>query len=292
MRIIVLGSPTSWYLADLRRAACDDESIECREFGELRAVVGADRDMVAAGGLDLATIDAVLVRSMPPGSLEQVVVRMDLLGRLATAGVSVINPPRALEVAIDKYLATSRLREAGLAVPRTVVCESVEAAMAAFEDLGGDVVLKPLFGSEGRGIARLQDPAIAERTFRVLSQLRSVLYLQEFVPHQGHDLRVFVCGERMLAMRRRNPEDWRTNVSRGATAEKLALTDEVAGLARRAAAAVGAAVAGVDLLPARDGRLFALEVNAVPGWKALAAVHQVDVARMVLDYLHQSTRGC
>ncbi len=108
---------------------------------------------------------------MPPGSLEQVVFRMDALGRLEAAGATVINPPRAIECAVDKYLTTARLAAAGLLVPRTVACQTVEDAMAAFELLGGDVVIKPLFGSEGRGITRLQDEALAERAFRLLVQL-------------------------------------------------------------------------------------------------------------------------
>jgi glutathione synthase/RimK-type ligase-like ATP-grasp enzyme len=86
-------------------------------------------------------------------------------------------------------------------------------------------------------------------------------------------------------MRRRNPLDWRTNVSRGATPEPAELTAELAELAYCAAAAVDAPVAGVDLLPGRDGRLYAIEVNAVPGWQALSRTLGVDIARAVLDYL-------
>jgi RimK family alpha-L-glutamate ligase len=199
--------------------------------------------------------------------------------------VTVINPPKAIEAAVDKYLATARLAAAGLRVPRTIVCQTPEAAMAAFETLGGHVVVKPLFGSEGRGIARLQDEALAGRAFRMLAQLGGVLYVQEFIPHEGYDLRVLVIGERMFAMRRRSETDWRTNVSRGAIAEPVELTAEMATLARQAAEAIGAPVAGVDLLPVRDGMLYAIEVNAVPGWKALAATLDVDIARIVLDYV-------
>jgi ribosomal protein S6--L-glutamate ligase len=96
---------------------------------------------------------------------------------------------------------------------------------------------------------------------------------------------LLVIGDEVLGMRRVNPDDWRTNISRGARAEPLEVTLELAALARRAAAAVGASVAGVDLLPARDGRLYALEVNAVPGWRALAGVSGVDVAQRVLNYI-------
>ncbi|HEU5431353.1 MAG TPA: ATP-grasp domain-containing protein, partial [Thermomicrobiales bacterium] len=151
--------------------------------------------------------------------------------------------------------------------------------------LGGDVVLKPLFGAEGRGITRLVDEALALRAFKMLEQLGAVVYLQEFIEHEGADLRLLVIGERVLGMRRRNPLDWRTNISRGAQAEPFEPDAELIELARRAAAAVGAPLAGVDLLPGRDGKLYAIEVNAVPGWKALARALDVDVAKLVLEYV-------
>src|SRR3569833_1781666 len=142
------------------------------------------------------------------------------------------------------------LLSAGLRVPRTIICQTADEALRAFELLGGDVVVKPLFGSEGRGIARIVDAAIALRTFRLLEQLGAVLYLQEFIEHEGCDLRLLVLGDRVLGMRRSNPLDWRTNISRGARAEPLDVTPELTEIAHRAASAVGAPLAGVDLLPA------------------------------------------
>ncbi len=166
-----------------------------------------------------------------------------------------------------------------------MVCQTVDAALEAFERLGADVVVKPLFGGEGRGIARLVDLAIAQRTFSLLIGLGAVLYLQEFVHHQGFDVRVLLVGKKAFGMRRINALDWRTNISRGATAEPLELTDELVELARRSAAAVGALIAGVDLLLAPDGHWRVIEVNAVPGWQALSRTLAVDIAAVVLDYL-------
>ena len=226
------------------------------------------RSRFSARGAELSSFDAVLVRTMPPGSLEQVVFRMDALGRLEAAGTPVINPPRAIECAVDKFLTTARLAEAGLPVPKTIVCQTVEQGLEAFTALSRDVVIKPLFGSEGRGIARLNDEAIAERALTLLGQLGGVLYLQEFIPHDGWDVRVFIVGKHVLAMRRTNTLDWRTNVSRGATAAAVELREEWVDLARRSAEVVGASVAGVDLLPGRDGKTYVIEVNAVPGWQA------------------------
>jgi ribosomal protein S6--L-glutamate ligase len=285
MHIAILCSATSWYLKDLQRAAAGRHQLTPIVFRDLSADLLPDGPRFSAGGLDLAAVDAVLVRTMPPASLEQVVMRMDVLSRLEAAGQIVINSSRAIEAAVDKYLASAKLQAAGLLTPQTVVCQSVEAAMEAFERLGGDVVVKPLFGGEGRGIARLNDEAIAQRTFSLLTGLGAVLYVQRFIPHDGYDVRVLVVGDRMWAMRRRNPLDWRTNVSRGAIAEPAELLPEWADNARRAADAIGASVAGVDLLPDRDGRLYAIEVNAVPGWQALSRVLDVDVARHVLEFV-------
>lgn len=284
MHIAILCSPDSWYLSDLRRAAGADHQLSPILFRDLSAELTDSGPRFRAGRLELEKVDAVLVRTMPPASLEQVVMRMDMLARLEASGKVVLNPARAIEAAVDKYLTSAKLHAAGLATPRTVVCQTPSAAMEAFEQLGGDVVVKPLFGGEGRGIARLNDAAIAQRSFSLLVGLGAVLYVQQFVPHDGYDLRVLIVGEQMWAMRRRNELDWRTNVSRGAIAESVELQPEWAEMARRAAQVIGAPIAGVDLLPGRDGRVYAIEVNAVPGWQALSRVLQVDVAHCVLDY--------
>jgi ribosomal protein S6--L-glutamate ligase len=285
MHLAVLGSSESWYLADLRRAAEGKHRVSVVSFGQLASRLDGAVCTASSGAFDLREADCVLVRSMPPGSLEQVVFRMDLLGRVEAQGTLVVNPPRGLEAAIDKYLTSAKLQAAGLTVPRTLVCQTVDDAMAGFEALGGDVVVKPLFGSEGRGILRVSDEALAVRTFKALAQLQAVQYLQEFIPHHGYDLRLLVLGDRVLAMKRINEQDWRTNVARGARTEPFQPTDEMLRAARLAAIGVGTPMAGVDLLPGRDGRLYALEVNAVPGWKALAATLRIDVAALVLDYL-------
>ncbi len=197
----------------------------------------------------------------------------------------VINPPRAIEAAVDKYLASAKLQTAGLETPRTWVCQSLADSLEAFHDLGGDVVVKPLFGGEGRGICRVNDESVAWRVFSTLAQLRCVVYLQEYIPHHGFDIRLLVLGDRVFAMRRVNPDDWRTNVSRGARTEALVPDQGLIETARRAAAAIGAPFAGVDVLPDRNGRQFVLEVNGVPGWKALAATLQLDVAALLLEYV-------
>lgn len=289
-KFAVLAAPDSWYAADLARAAAGRYAIIPLPFSQLSATIG-DEDQVSTAEHRLNDFDAIIVRTMPPGSLEQVIFRMDALGQLAAAGKLIVNPPRALEAAVDKYLALAKLRAAGLKTPLTWVGQLAEDAQTAWERLGRDVVVKPLFGSEGRGILRVSDPDLAHRAFTTLERLGAVIYLQQFVPHHGHDLRLFVLGNRVYGMKRSNGSDWRTNVSRGATTEELAVTDELRELALRASAAVGTMIAGVDLVPAEDGQLYAIEVNAVPGWKALSRTLKVDIAHEVLDFVYKSHKS-
>jgi ribosomal protein S6--L-glutamate ligase len=247
---------------------------------------------VAAHWDTLADFDGVLVRTMPAGSLEQVVFRMDILHRHVAAGLAVLNPPPALETCIDKYLASARLEAAGLPVVPTIVTQGAEAALDAFRRLGGDVVVKPLFGSEGRGMIRVSDPDIAWRTFHALEQMNAILYLQQFIAHAGWDVRALVVGERVVAaMRRHSHDGWRTNVAQGGRAEPMEVSPATNDLALRAARAVGAPVAGVDLLPGGNGNWYVLEVNAVPGWRALGSVSGVDVAVEVMKFLASQCAG-
>ena len=285
MRIGFVGSASNWYLGDLRRAARDWHEITAIPFSQLSSTIDEDSLGVASGATNLSDFDALLVRSMPPGSLEQVVFRMDALGQWEAQGNLVINSARSLEVAIDKYLSLAKLRQAELCVPKTVVCQTVDEAMRAFAMLGGDVVIKPIFGGEGRGITRVSDEALAVRAFSMLAQNAAVSYLQKYIEHEGCDYRLLVLGDKVLGMIRRNRADWRTNVSRGATTAPLQLTDELREIARRAVHTIGADFAAVDLLPARNGRLYALEVNAVPGWRALSRTLETDVAKMVLEFI-------
>lgn len=313
MKIGILASEGSWYFRDLERAALAcGHTCPRLDFGRLvsrvrtadSAIYQAATAPDSTGTSDLMAIaagrggpdstshlefDVIIVRTMPPGSLEQVVYRMDVLGRIESAGIRVVNSPKSLECAVDKYLTTARLQSAGLPVPDTIVCEHEDDAAAAFEALGRDVVVKPLFGAEGRGIVRVSDPDLAHRTFRTLMRLDSVLYVQKFVEHEGFDVRVLVLNGRVVgAIRRRSPHDFRTNVSRSAVAELHAPTDQEVEFALRATAATGAFVAGIDLLYDRAGNCYVIEVNAVPGWQAFTRTTGIDVAGRLIDQLQSS----
>ena len=297
MRIAILANSGSWYAEDLSRAirGAGHESIVL-DFRTLYADVGATSifDACEHNGVThrLCGIDAVIVRTMPAGSLEQVVFRMDVLARIAEQGVVVVNEPRAIECAVDKYLTTAKLAAAGLPIPRTVCCETVTQAMTAFDSLHQDVVLKPLFGAEGRGIVRLTDTDTAFRVFKSIHMTGAVIYLQQFVQHEGFDTRVLVLGGEVVAsMRRTNELDFRTNVSQQGRAERYAPNESEIQLATSAACAIGTHIAGVDILCDQAGRRFVLEVNAVPGWKALRRVTDVDVAAVLVKSIEQEVRN-
>ena len=293
-RVVALVSGLGWHVQDLARAAgIVGLRFDPVPFPRLVGRVGSPAVRIEAGGINLTSVDGVLVRMMPPGSLEQVIFRMDALHRLEAQGVPVLNPPRAVEAAVDKYLALAMLEAGGLPVPETWVGESAAEAQEAFETLGGDVVVKPLFGSEGRGLVRVSDRELASRTFRTLERLGCVLYVQRHVANPGHDVRVFVLDGIVLGAIRRfaRPGEWRTNVAVGGRAERLDVEPDVERLAIRSARAVGATMAGVDLIPDRiDGGWVVLEVNAVPGWKALADRTGVDVAAAILAHLRDRGR--
>jgi RimK family alpha-L-glutamate ligase len=226
--------------------------------------------------------DVVLARIIPNGSLEQIIYRVDALHWLEDVGVRVINSPRAIERTVDKFYTSALLERAGLATPETVVCERLDDAMAAFRHLR-DVIVKPLFGSMGLGLVRVNDEDVAWRVLRAIEQIRGVFYLQRYIDHDGRDIRAFVIGDRVFGAIERSSPTWRTNVSRGGAARPARLSRHTIDMALTAARAVGAEYAGVDLLPGKDGRTYALEVNGIPGWRGLQDATGLDVAGGIAD---------
>lgn len=284
MKIGILAASAGWHVDRLRRA------LEKRGAEVVRASVEAlvarvgSTPLLSSGPEELDRLDGLLVRVIPRGSLDQMIFRVDALHRLSRTGVRVFNTPGAIERTVNKYYTSSLLSEAGLPTPPTVVAERREDAMEAFREFG-DVVLKPLFGSNGRGMVRIRDEEVAHRVFRALERERAVYYLQRTVPHDGRDVRAFVVGGRVVAAGERRAEGWRTNVARGGSMHASTLPPEWEDLALRAAEAVGVDYGGVDLLPARSGEVFVTEVNGIPGWRGLQATTDLDVAGAVAEWV-------
>lgn len=293
VRCAVLAGSNSWHFRDLVRggrqlAAAGRAKIELRACGfeQLGGGLVSNQPSFSLQPNLSWQADAVLVRVMPAGSLEQIVFRMDLLQRLMLAGTPVINEPKTIEASVDKYLCLAKLAAAGLPVPDTRVSQTIEQAILDFESLGGDVVVKPIFGSMGRGIQRLRSLASAKEVYEGLIQQGSVIYQQRFIPHDGSDLRLLVIDEQVWAMRRRATSGWITNISQGGHGSVHEPTAQEIDLSLRAARAVGAKIAGIDLVYDKTtGQGRVLEVNASAGWKEISRVLEVDFAKQVLHSL-------
>ena len=282
---ILTRNEESWCSAQLKASILRFGAVPvCFNFKELVARVGL-KPQVVINALDiLRELKVVIVRPIGRGSLEEIIFRMDLLHRLERLGMYVLNPPAAIERSVDKFYALALLEEAGLPVPRTVVAESADAVLQAFRELGGDVVVKPIFGSRGIGSTRVTDKDVAERIFRALEFNHQVAYIQEFVLHGNYDFRIFILGGKVLASMRRVAENWKTNVSQGAAPEPYKPSREIASLAIKAAETVGCQVAGVDILETEKGPLV-IELNSQPGWKGLQSVTEVNIADEIVKYV-------
>lgn len=292
MKIGILGNDgKEWHiqrlLGELRRRGA-----EAYVFPATRLVsrIGAE-PKVSVKGYMIEDYDAVIVRRMPGGTAERVFYRMDALHMLEEYGVYVINPALSIEKSVNKYYTSALLEKAGIMSPRTVVTESFTESMRAFEELGGDVVVKPLFGSLGAGITRLTDGDIAYRVFRALESTQSVFYIQEYIPHGNKDIRAFVIGDEVVASMKRVGAGWKTNISSGAAPEPYEPSDEEVETSLKAAETLGLEYTGVDLMRSEDdGTLYTLEVNSTPGWEGLQKVTTVDIAERLVEYVLEQLR--
>lgn len=249
-------------------------------------------------GFDGVLPDAVLVRSIAAGSFEAITRRLGVLHALDGLSVPVWNSARAIERCVDKSMTTFLLKNAGLPTPPTFAVEgrAMAETVAARELALTPLVLKPLFGAQGRGIRRIETLS----DLPAEEEVGGVYYLQHYVARPGppfRDFRVFVCAGKVLAMMSRRGDDWITNVNRGAMPEQVCGHDEtgLSELAIAAAAAVGADFAGVDIVAAGDGRLLVLEVNSMPAWSGLQSVVAVNIAEAiaeaVLDFLEARVKA-
>ncbi|MBO3803588.1 MAG: RimK family alpha-L-glutamate ligase [Candidatus Brockarchaeota archaeon] len=281
---ILTRNAQAWCTAQLREALgkVGAEPITLN-FGHILARVGG-RPAVESNRFDVAGLAAMIVRPIGSGSLDQVILRIDVLHRLERLGLPVINSPSSIERAVDKYHALCMLEERGHPVPRTAVAEGWKEALGSFYELGGDVVVKPLFGSRGVGSTRISDPDIATRVFKLLAQHRQAIYVQEYLPHGGRDIRAFVVGREVVASMYRVAEGWKTNVSQGARPVQTKLEGGLSELAVNAVGTLGCEIAGVDLMETPKGPVV-LEVNSQPGWKGLQSVTERWIAGAIARYV-------
>jgi len=210
------------------------------------------------------------------------------LSVLETWGVPTVNTFEVADVCGNKLLTTMRLIRDSIPTPRTRLAFTPESALAAIEELGYPAVLKPLVGSWGRLISKVNDRDAAETILEhkdVLgTYMHSVYYVQEYVPKPGRDIRAFVVGDETIAAIYRASEHWITNTARGGKATKCPVTPQLNELCVRAARAVGGGVVAVDVLEAPEG-LLVNEVNYTMEFRNSIDTTGVDIPARVIDHV-------
>jgi len=209
-------------------------------------------------------------------------------------GVPTVNAPEVVELCNDKLATTSALHAAGLPTPRTLIAFSPESALRAADDIGYPVVTKPVAGSWGRMVARLNDRDAAEAIFEGRATLgspeHSIFYLQEYVAKPGRDIRAFVVDGETICAVYRESDHWITNTARGAHTSNCPVTPELDALCLRAVQAVGAGVLAVDLLESGD-RLLVNEINATMEFRNSIDVTGVDIPGHIAAHVVAVARG-
>jgi tetrahydromethanopterin:alpha-L-glutamate ligase len=293
-RIAIMTARPGWHGRKLASAlAALDVAARFVSLEDCRVDLEANRYGIVVPGFKDGLPDGVFVREIAAGSFEQVTFRLAILHMLAEWGVPVYNSARAIERSVDKSMTSMMLRRAGLATPATWASEheaSARGALMRESAKGRRLVLKPLFGSQGKGLKRLA----AGDALPPAGDYGGVYYLQRFVdgaPADARDYRVFVIGgEAVAAMTRRGP-GWVHNVAQGARCEAVLLGDDLCALAERAARAIGLDYAGVDLMRSPDGAPLVIEVNGIPAWQGLQSVAPVDIAAWLAQDFVQRRLG-
>ncbi|MCC8396104.1 RimK family alpha-L-glutamate ligase [Paraburkholderia sp. MMS20-SJTR3] len=300
LRVAIMTDETGWHTGRLKKALrARGAEGRCVDLADCRIDTTQPQGLVVPG-FGHALPDAVFVRGIAGGSFEQVTLRLGILHALREAGVPVYNDARAIERSVDKSMTSFLLHRAGVPTPATWAVESAAVAQRVLmreAAAGRQVVLKPLFGSQGHGLKRLGARAGVLAPLPSLRPYRQVAYLQRFVPAQltgnapGFDWRVLVIGgNAVAAMRRSGGKGWIHNVAQGARCEAAELTLPLAQSAVQASAALGLDYAGVDLIPNPDdpARPLVLEVNGVAAWRGLQSVTSLDIAAaLVADLLER-----
>lgn len=287
-RIAIFTDDPGWHGKQLRLAfASRGYGCEYVSLTECKFSIERGRIPVLIPGFEQALPDAVFVRGVPGGSLEEVVMYLDVLHALKAMDIPVYNDGHAVERSVDKGMTSFLLHNAGLPTPMTWILRDRELALSIAEDelkKGNLLISKPLFGSQGEGIRRL------EKTTDLfwLTSSHGVYYLQRFVHCDGvgfSDHRVFVINGRAVAAMRRRGKSWLNNVARGAQCEVIDLDPQMADLAVRATRALAMDYAGVDIIRDREGNYTVIEMNSIPAWKGLQSVCDVNIAELLADDL-------
>lgn len=287
-RLVIFTDDPGWHGKQLRLAFAGlGYSTEFVSLTECRFSIEPDRQPLIIPGFEQALPDAAFVRGVPGGSLEEVVLYLDILHALKAMSIPVYNDGHAVERSVDKGMTSFLLHNAGLPTPATWVLRNRADALAIAEaelKKGNFLISKPLFGSQGEGIRRIEKMT----DLFWLTGSKGVYYLQRFVHCAGvgfSDNRVFVINGCAVAAMRRRGKSWLNNVARGASCERIEPDTELAELAVKATAALAMDYAGVDIIQDKEGHYMVIEVNSIPAWKGLESVCDINIAALLADDL-------
>ena len=267
-------------------AAARARGLEVKPLFDREIVLDLAVPTAAASGID---VDVVLDRCVAHSRAGYV------LRTLERWGLPTLNSAQAVHLCDDKAENSLALEAAGVPTPKTMVAFSVESAIAACERVGYPAVLKPVTGSWGRLLAKVNGPeqarTILEQKLELGSFHHAIFYVQEYVPKPDRDIRAYVVGDRVLAASYRTSKHWVTNAARGAVSVPCPVTPEMEALSMRACAAVGARLAGVDLIETDEG-LKIVEVNTGGEFRGLLTTTEVDIAgEIVAEALRVAREG-
>ena len=287
-RIAIFTDDPGWHGKELTQAFAKlGFSSDFVSLTDCKLNIESGRIPVIIPGFEQKLPNAVFVRGVPGGSLEEVVLYLDILHALKLLGVPVYNDGHAIERSVDKAMTSFLLHNAGLATPLTWVLRNRADAIKIAEDelkLGHYLITKPLFGSQGEGIRRIEKMT----DLFWLTPSNGVYYLQRFVQCYGDgfsDYRVFVINNRAVAIMRRRGKSWLNNVARGAVCEAIDLEPTIADIAVKAGKALAMDYAGVDIIQDKSGQYVVIEVNSIPAWKGLESVVNTSIASLLAEDL-------
>ena len=296
MKVAIMTDAIGWHTRQLQAALRARGALgRCVDLADCHVDTRAAWHGLSIPGFGAMLPDAVLVRGIAGGSFEQVTKRLGVLHALRELGVPVYNDARAIERSVDKSMTSLLLHAARIASPPTWATESAAQAQRIVmreSAAGHALVLKPLFGSQGRGLQLVGNVRGVHQAMPVLTDEHGGLaYLQRFIPalaSPGFDWRVLVIGGRAVTAMRRVSRHWVHNVAQGARCEPSPLAPplapELAARAEQAAQALGLDYAGVDLMPSASG-VQVIEVNGVAAWQGLQRVTTFNIARAIVDDL-------
>ncbi len=280
---VALTAPDDWTATAFMRSIRDrGAEAVALDLSHVSVSIGTDLSWLYEDA-KLHDMDGLIVRDVGiSNSLELISVKFDLL-RQFECDMRVMNTSIAIQNAANKFFSFVLFLKAHLPVPRTVVTTRLSVAKRAIADLHS-VLVKPVFGSQGRGIIKLEEPD--DDKLSALLKERGVLYLQEFIPNPGRDIRVFVVADEALgAIYRISPHgSFVSNLSQGGRPRRCELTGELSELAIRATNAIGADFAGVDIIEGYDG-LYLLEINATPSGRGIKSACGIDVTGKIVELL-------